>query len=519
MERKSSETKLPIVPSCFITTTSIHSLFVQISPNTRHKIMAPALTAHSPPQAAPVDTKKTVPRSIFPDGIKTSGQHPPLYTELRPYSAFPTEITGPTVWTADEYTHNTERWTHHFTPAELSEMSAAADTFSVSGTPLTGISQPTFPLPHMAPFPRCVRTELLNGKGFILFKGFPVQQWGNRKSAIAYMGLGTYLGYFVSQNGKGHVLGHVKDLGEDSGQIDKVRIYRTNARQYFHADDADLVGLLCVARALEGGESDIASAHQVWNVLQRERPDVARTLTQPIWYFDRKGEVSRGEEPYIRTSVFYLERPGEGGGGDRRVYCKYASLPRFPPLSRGSGLGRDTHEINADAPYSHSRWDPYFIRSLSRFSSTGLIPPLSPAQLEAADVLEATCKRFALHMILEVGDIQFLSNEHVLHARTEYTDHAPPAPRRHLMRLWLATPESEGGWRLPFCDSGGRKRGGYRLMRLGRWRSWMLRRDGHGRCFKDEELAEETLVKTDGVRMVVNMYESLFSLTHHSQVG
>ena len=43
------------------------------------------------------------------------------------------------------------------------------------------------------------------------------------------MGLGTYLGYFVSQNGKGHVLGHVKDLGDDAG-IDEVRIYRTNAR-------------------------------------------------------------------------------------------------------------------------------------------------------------------------------------------------------------------------------------------------------------------------------------------------
>ena len=44
------------------------------------------------------------------------------------------------------------------------------------------------------------------------------------------MGLGTYLGYFVSQNGKGHVLGHVKDLGEDATKIDRVRIYRTNAR-------------------------------------------------------------------------------------------------------------------------------------------------------------------------------------------------------------------------------------------------------------------------------------------------
>ena len=150
------------------------------------------------------------------------------------------------------------------------------------------------------------------------------------------MGLGTYLGYFVSQNGRGHVLGHVKDLGDDATQIDRVRIYRTNARyvsiidcllgfllshensQYFHADDSDIVGLLCIARALEGGESDIVSSHHVYNVLRRERPDVLDTLIQPIWYFDRKGEVSEGEDPYIRTGVFYLEPRGK----ERRVYCK-----------------------------------------------------------------------------------------------------------------------------------------------------------------------------------------------------
>ena len=114
-----------------------------------------------------------------------------------------------------------------------------------------------------------------------------------------------------------------------------------------------------------------------------------------------------------------------------------------------------------------ARWDPYYIRSLERFSSAGLIPPLSPAQLEAADVLESTCKHLSLHMILEVGDIQFLSNAHVLHARTEYKDHAPPAPRRHLMRLWLATPEGEGGWSLPFHDSKEKKRGGIQVNDVG----------------------------------------------------
>lgn len=90
--------------------------------------------------------------------------------------------------------------------------------------------QDLFPLPELSKRMTALRNELLNGKGFILFKGFPVQKWGVHKSAVAYMGLGTYLGYFVSQNGRGHVLGHVKDVGDDPTQIDSVRIYRTNAR-------------------------------------------------------------------------------------------------------------------------------------------------------------------------------------------------------------------------------------------------------------------------------------------------
>ncbi|KAJ9609191.1 hypothetical protein H2200_006963 [Cladophialophora chaetospira] len=394
--------------------------------------MAPVAveTPQPPPTTfSKATSDKPIDRTVFPDGFKTSGQHPPLYDQLYPYSAFPKQIAGPTVWT-DEYTDRPETWTHVFSDAEIKELSQAADNFLSNNLPLTGINPENFPLPALGPSLRTMRNELLNGKGFILYKGFPVNEWGNHKSAVAYMGLGSYIGYPVSQNGRGHILGHVKDLGEDSTQIDKVRIYRTNARQFFHADDCDVVGLLCIARAESGGESDVASVHQVWNILQAEFPDVAELLTQPVWYFDRKGEESQGEEPYIRTSVFYLETPGEGK--EQRVYAK---------------------------------WDPYYVRSLTRFSDKGVIPALSPEQIHALETLEAVCSRVKLHMVLEVGDIQFVSNSHILHARTAYRDYGPDSgmPRRHLMRLWLSTPLSEGGWRLPFHDANERKRGGIQV--------------------------------------------------------
>ncbi|TKA49291.1 hypothetical protein B0A55_13756 [Friedmanniomyces simplex] len=189
--------------------------------------MAPSLTESTP---EPSHALSGLSKSAFPDGLKTSGQHPPVYSRLRPYSDFPKEITGPTVWRAEDYRDHPERWTHVFSDEEIAELGKAADDFLASGTPLTGITKALFPLPKLGPFFNTVRSEILNGKGFILFKGVPVEEWGLEKSAAAYMGFGSYFGYFTSQNGKGHVLGHVKDLGEDPTQKDRVRIYRTNAK-------------------------------------------------------------------------------------------------------------------------------------------------------------------------------------------------------------------------------------------------------------------------------------------------
>jgi hypothetical protein len=80
-----------------------------------------------------------------------------------------------------------EQWTHVFSDAEVKEISDTADAFIASATPLTGISQDTFRLSNFAHFLGVLRKELIDGKGFILFKGLPVQEWGNHKSAVAYM--------------------------------------------------------------------------------------------------------------------------------------------------------------------------------------------------------------------------------------------------------------------------------------------------------------------------------------------
>lgn len=107
--------------------------------------MAPAIAETAVPPAisskSAVKDNNNAPKEIFPDGIRTSGQHPPLYDELKPYDQFPKEITGPTVWKKEDYDGHPERWTHPFSEEEVEEIGKAADDFIASGTPLTGIAK------------------------------------------------------------------------------------------------------------------------------------------------------------------------------------------------------------------------------------------------------------------------------------------------------------------------------------------------------------------------------------------
>ncbi|KAJ9119630.1 hypothetical protein QFC22_003339 [Naganishia vaughanmartiniae] len=239
----------------------------------------------------------------------TSGQQEPVSDLLQPYQNFPKKISGPTVWHAEDFRSRPDLWQRQWTPELIQQLEEAFDKFEATGKTLPDINKVTFPLPaHVVNFLSSIREDVVNGQGFILIQGLPVTEWPVLKSAAIYLAIGTIFGVTLSQNGKGHVLGHVKDLGNDPTQIHKVRIYSTSARQYFHTDAADVVGLLCLHKAMEGGESDVVSAHNLWNTLQVERPDVAELLTRPDWYFDRKGEVSEGQKPWVQKASAGMSR-------------------------------------------------------------------------------------------------------------------------------------------------------------------------------------------------------------------
>ena len=309
----------------------------------------------------------------------------------------PPEQTGPAVWTGPQMAARDD-WIETLSAAEVEELEAAAApwvaSFGASDADVAALREADFPLPTLAPRLARIRAEVLRGRGFALLRGLPVARWPLAQSAAAFYGLGLHLGRAVSQNAAGHVLGHVRDLGLRSDDP-RVRVYQTAERQTFHTDSCDIVGLLCLQTAREGGDSALVSSSTLWNALRRRRPDLARRLLEPM-ATDRRGEVPPGEPPFFSIPVFNWYR-----GHLSAIYQRQ------------------------------------YLDSAQRFAEA---PRLAPADVEALDLLDALCNDPALHflMTLRRGDIQLVHNHTLLHDRTAFRDWPEPERRRHLLRLWLA---------------------------------------------------------------------------------
>lgn len=306
----------------------------------------------------------------------------------------PPEQTGPAAWYGPEMAKRTE-WLMPLSATEIAEVEAATKSLAAREADIAAIKPANFPLPTLGPKLKArVEDEVLNGRGFLLLRGLPVERWTMRESATAFFGLGAHLGSARSQNGKGHVLGHVQDLGLASNDPN-VRIYQTHERQTFHTDSCDIVGLVCLKTAKSGGLSALVSSTTIFNEMRRRRPDLLKLLFEPT-PTDRRGEVPEGQKPYFE----------------------------IPPFNWYQG--------HLSAIYQRQ-----YIDSAQRFPDA---PRLSPAHVEALDMFDALTNDPALNMFMEFkpGDVQLVHNHTILHDRTDFEDWPEPEKKRHLLRLWLA---------------------------------------------------------------------------------
>ena len=188
-----------------------------------------------------------------------------------------TAVRSAAVWRSSDLADASE-WTVTLSDDERREIVEAVRAARGAGVAITTVDAASFPLPMLAPRVTEWSALLNEGRGFLLLRRFPVDLLGDADVELAYIGLGTHLGTPVGQDREATVLGHVRDEGVERTHPG-VRFYRTRERQDFHADGADLVGLLCLHRARTGGESRIVSSGCA---LQRAARASARPRRGPL---------------------------------------------------------------------------------------------------------------------------------------------------------------------------------------------------------------------------------------------
>lgn len=311
-------------------------------------------------------------------------------------NVLPDRIDRPSAWIGQDMHRRPQEWLVELSPRDIADLEQAAKHYLNIGRDIGEITKADFPLVHFGTHLKALRDQLINGIGFEVLRGLPVQHYSQHMTAAIFCGVGAHLGSARSQNAAGHILGHVRDIGADA-KDPNTRIYQTHDRQTFHTDSADAVGLMCLQDALEGGDSLLVSVEAIFNRMRVDCPDLLQLLFDPI-ATDRRGEVPEGMDPFMT----------------------------IPPLSWCEGRLTVFYQRQ-------------YIDSAQRFADA---MQLTPDHIRALDTFDALANDPVLHlpMRLQPGDMQFVYNHSQLHDRTGFTDRHDPALRRHLLRLWLSLP-------------------------------------------------------------------------------
>lgn len=178
-------------------------------------------------------------------------------------------------------------WTYELTANDLEELEKALQYFKSLNKPLGFVNRKTFPLSNLHAKLREISNDIHNGFGFKVVRGLPVDSHTREEIIIIYAGLASHIAPIRGRqdhrfNGKPAdvVANHIKDL---SGVYDASKIGApayTADKQVFHTDSGDIISLLCLETAAEGGKSKLSSSWRVYNELASSRPDLIRTLAE-----------------------------------------------------------------------------------------------------------------------------------------------------------------------------------------------------------------------------------------------
>lgn len=313
---------------------------------------------------------------------------------LQPEQRLQRPFEGILAWTKD--TADQARYRQEIPPAARAELEALAESLRRETLPTYLLAPEHFPLEACRAMMAQARRELNEGLGFAVLSGFPLDAMSSDEVRAAFWVLGRLLSPPVASKWDGTVLYDITDTGEQY-RIG-VRGSLTNKELEFHSDNTfaaappDFISLLCLHPATKGGESRVCSFYSLHNALLARHPRLLDRLYGP-YYFDRQAEHPP-DEPKVSIS-----RPITFDGERLRGRLSYNVILQGYQLMEEA---LDSEGLEAlDAAYA--------------------------VMNEPESWVEHTLRR---------GEIQLVNNRAIAHFRAAFHNAAPPAPGRHLLRLW-----------------------------------------------------------------------------------
>ena len=158
-------------------------------------------------------------------------------------------ICDNSAWTTETFV-NDHTWVYQLTQQDIDDVDQAVLIAKSTGKLIHQLTSNDFPLPNFMYVLTDFKNELENGRGFVLLRGLPIENYDDEEIDIIYYGIGLHLGQPVTQNGNGDLLGQVMNTGDINDK--NTRVYQTDLYLPYHTDPSDVVGLLFVRKAKRG---------------------------------------------------------------------------------------------------------------------------------------------------------------------------------------------------------------------------------------------------------------------------
>jgi alpha-ketoglutarate-dependent taurine dioxygenase len=319
-------------------------------------------------------------------------------------------ISGPSVWVPAEL-EQPANWRYSWKPETLLEIEQAVQQLRSGPKDVLNdiIRQPErarelLLLPSFTDDADVIREELEHGRGFVILSGLQLDGYTVEEAYAVYARIALFFGMPLAQDREGTLFYSVRDEGfqVESHGMPGVRGTKSNARLHFHTDSApahrgntpDIVGLLCLHQAKTGGESLLVNAHTLHNIILRENPTLLERL-YASFYFDRRADTEPWESPILEAPVFAYD-------GNLRM-----------------------------------RFNEFYMIMGAELAGV----PMTRTDMAAISLIKRLTNRpdLIFRFSMERGDIQFINNHYIIHARSAFEDHLNAERKRHLVRTWLTS--------------------------------------------------------------------------------